>query len=105
MKKETKESMLILRYPPLLIVHAFLWYAKIHSWEIAENIKGQFTFTTASKDVFSLSIAVKAHMPKYLDPMVRYYFTNSEPMLAEAKRIIGMNDDAKFLCNPLDLSV
>ena len=26
-------------------------------------------------------------------------------MLAEAKRIIGMNDDTKFLCNPLDLSM
>ena len=44
-------------------------------------------------------------MPNYLDPMVRYYFTNSEPMLAEAKRIIGMNDDTKFLWNPLDLSM
>ena len=105
MKKETEESMLILRYPPLLIEHAFLRYAKIHGWEIAENVKGQFTLKTASKDVFSSFIAVKAHMPNYLDPMVRYYFTNSEPMLAEAKRIIGMNDDTKFICNPLDLSM
>jgi hypothetical protein len=104
-KKDNEHVTVILRFPPLLLEHAFVCYAKLHCWNVTKSGKGAFQLVNSSFDLVASSIAVQSHMPNFLNPMVRYYFTNSKEMLKEAQRLVGLDAQANLLCNPLDFTI